>query len=118
MPRGDAPHRRSPRLTLLVTAAVTAVALVLTGTSVLGGRAAAGAATTDPVSTADCRAGRVLDVVAHPDDDLLFQGSDLRASIESGACVRTVVVTAADSGYPAWYWRERQTGLGGGGARG
>ncbi|MEK6345738.1 MAG: hypothetical protein V4737_18155, partial [Curtobacterium sp.] len=63
------------------------------------------------VSTADCRAGRVLDVVAHPDDDLLFQGSDLRASIESGACVRTVVVTAADSGYPAWYWRERQTGL-------
>ncbi|MCS5517700.1 PIG-L family deacetylase, partial [Curtobacterium flaccumfaciens] len=62
-------------------------------------------------AAADCSAGRVLNVVAHPDDDLLFQGTDLRKDIDAGRCVRSVIVTAGDAGKPDWYWQERQVGL-------
>jgi LmbE family N-acetylglucosaminyl deacetylase len=42
----------------------------------------------------DCPVGTTMNVVAHPDDDLLFQSPDLLHDIQSGHCVRTVYLTA------------------------
>jgi LmbE family N-acetylglucosaminyl deacetylase len=54
---------------------------------------------------------RVLNVVAHPDDDLLFLSPDLISSIEGGAQVRTIFVTAGDAGRSATYWQARMRGV-------
>ena len=58
---------------------------------------------------------RVLNVVAHEDDDLLFLNPDLQNDITQGAFVRTVFVTAG----PQWFiypdgtadWRVREDGI-------
>ena len=64
-----------------------------------------------PASAAvSCEAGSVVNVVAHPNDDLLFLGSDLVSSVQSGACVRTVFVTAGDANRDAAYWQSREAG--------
>lgn len=84
-----------------------------------GAGAGAGASSTGPAAPtaggpaagADCSAGRVLTVVAHADDDLLFDGTELRRDVDAGRCVRSVVVTAGDAGNPAGYWRGREQGL-------
>jgi LmbE family N-acetylglucosaminyl deacetylase len=49
-------------------------------------------------------------IVAHQDDDLLFQSPDLLETIAGGGCVRTVFVTAGDAGLGATYWHEREEG--------
>lgn len=54
---------------------------------------------------------RVLNVVAHPDDDLLFLSPDLVDSIRSGAQVRTVYLTAGDAGRGPAYWQGRIHGI-------
>lgn len=54
---------------------------------------------------------RVLTLVAHADDDLLFAGIRIRAHVEAGHVLRSVVVTAGDAGRPASYWRRREIGL-------
>jgi LmbE family N-acetylglucosaminyl deacetylase len=54
---------------------------------------------------------RVLNVVAHPDDDLLFLSPDLLNSVRSGAAVRTAYLTAGDDGRPEAYWRGRERGI-------
>jgi LmbE family N-acetylglucosaminyl deacetylase len=51
-----------------------------------------------------------MNVVAHEDDDLLFLSPDLLREIQSGQCVRTVYLTAGDSGYGKFYWLNRQLG--------
>ncbi|WP_144712468.1 PIG-L family deacetylase [Curtobacterium pusillum] len=56
-------------------------------------------------------AERVLTVVAHADDDLLFSGTRLQQLVEGGHAVRSVVVTAGDAGRSASYWKRRETGL-------
>jgi LmbE family N-acetylglucosaminyl deacetylase len=57
------------------------------------------AATSSTVGAApDCPAGATLNVVAHPDDDLLFLSPDLLHDIRLGRCVRTVFVTAGERG--------------------
>ncbi|GCD94301.1 hypothetical protein EHYA_01961 [Embleya hyalina] len=54
---------------------------------------------------------RVLNVVAHHDDDLLFLSPDLLSDLESGAHVRTVYLMASDYvGYPK-YMRDREAGV-------
>jgi LmbE family N-acetylglucosaminyl deacetylase len=53
----------------------------------------------------------VLNVVAHPDDDLLFLSPDLLASLASGSRVRTVYLTAGDDGRGPRYWRQRMRGV-------
>lgn len=54
---------------------------------------------------------RVMQVVAHADDDLLFMNPDVQADIATpGSCVRTVVVSAGDSGRRASYWSAREAG--------
>lgn len=58
-----------------------------------------------------CSNRTVMQIVAHPDDDLLFMNPDLAHSIEAGACVRTIYLTAGDSGGDAYYWLGRQLGV-------
>ena len=41
-----------------------------------------------------------MQIVAHPDDDLLFQSPDLLHDVVGGKCVRTVFVTAGERGDP------------------
>lgn len=58
----------------------------------------------------DCSARTVMNFVAHQDDDLLFMNPDLMEDINSGDCVRTVYLTAGDSGYDESYWLTRVRG--------
>lgn len=53
---------------------------------------------------------RTMVIVAHQDDDLLFQSPDLLEAIGDGGCVRTVFVTAGDAGLGTTYWHEREAG--------
>ncbi|KAL4884198.1 putative deacetylase LmbE-like domain-containing protein [Aspergillus karnatakaensis] len=54
--------------------------------------------------------GQILNIVAHQDDDLLFLSPDLIHYIQSGHEVRTVFITAGDSGREASYWQAREEG--------
>ncbi|PVU81483.1 hypothetical protein DDP54_16555 (plasmid) [Cellulomonas sp. WB94] len=60
-------------------------------------------------STAPCAAG-AMQVVAHEDDDLLFQSPDLAQDVLAGRCVRTVFLTAGDAAQGETYWRGREAG--------
>jgi len=59
--------------------------------------------------TAPCTAG-AMQVVAHQDDDLLFQSPDLTQDVLGGRCVRTVFLTAGDAAQGEMYWRGREAG--------
>jgi LmbE family N-acetylglucosaminyl deacetylase len=54
--------------------------------------------------------GGAMQIVAHEDDDLLFQSPDLVGDIVAGRCVRTVFVTAGDAAKGETYWKGRETG--------
>ena len=66
----------------------------------------------DPFSTKFTWAATTvtLNIVAHEDDDLLFLSPDLLHAIQTGGKVRTVFITAGDSGNNATYWQGRQAG--------
>jgi LmbE family N-acetylglucosaminyl deacetylase len=51
-----------------------------------------------------------LTIVAHEDDDLIFQNPAILEAIAAGDCVRTVYVTAGDAGKGETYWRDREQG--------
>ncbi|KAL2844747.1 putative deacetylase LmbE-like domain-containing protein [Aspergillus pseudoustus] len=53
---------------------------------------------------------QILNIVAHQDDDLLFLSPDLLHYIQAGHEVRTVFITAGDSGMEASYWQGREKG--------
>jgi len=53
---------------------------------------------------------RILTVVAHEDDDLLFMNPDIQHDLSAGACATTVFLTAGDDGQPSAYWLEREMG--------
>ncbi|PWY69763.1 hypothetical protein BO70DRAFT_145771 [Aspergillus heteromorphus CBS 117.55] len=53
---------------------------------------------------------KILNFVAHQDDDLLFLSPDLIRDILSGQPVRTVYLTAGDAGLGSDYWSSRQMG--------
>jgi LmbE family N-acetylglucosaminyl deacetylase len=61
-----------------------------------------------PAATA-CTAG-AMQIVAHEDDDLLFQSPDLAEDVLAGRCVRTVFLTAGDAAPGETYWRGREAG--------
>lgn len=68
-----------------------------------------------PVSLEDlphtyCSVPTVFNVVAHEDDDLLFMNPDILKDIHAKHCVRTVYITAGDSGASASYWLSREQG--------
>lgn len=55
--------------------------------------------------------GRTLNIVAHEDDDLLFLSPDLLHAIWARRTVRTIFLTAGDSGFDANYWQSREFGV-------
>jgi len=59
--------------------------------------------------TTACTAG-AMQIVAHEDDDLLFQSPDLAQDVLAGRCVRTVFLTAGDAAQGETYWRSREAG--------
>ena len=93
--------RNSSRRSLTTMALVATIAMVL---SIVPNVAFA-----PPASAAVC-AGGIVNVVAHEDDDLLFQSPDLLNDISAGRCVRTLFVTAGDAGLGDFYWAEREDG--------
>ncbi|KAL4901057.1 hypothetical protein BDW74DRAFT_88008 [Aspergillus multicolor] len=56
-------------------------------------------------------AAKTLNIVAHPDDDLLFINPDIQHDISAGFDVRTVFLTSGDAGQPSEFWTLRQAGL-------
>ncbi|MFK0045406.1 PIG-L family deacetylase [Streptomyces sp. NPDC090741] len=79
-----------------VAAAAAACMLVLRGNEALSGIGDRhGPAPTAAVDAPD--PGRVLQIVAHPDDDLYFMNPDLRYSIAAGHPVTTVYLTAGEA---------------------
>lgn len=85
-----------------VCTGVTAFTLILPAM-----RAEAVPVTTSP---ATCTTHQ-LQMVAHPDDDLLFMNPDILREIEHGACVRTVFLTTGDAARDASYWLLREDGI-------
>ncbi|WP_405493558.1 PIG-L family deacetylase [Streptomyces sp. NBC_00096] len=88
------------------TAAVTATAatavLLLAGSAGPGGPSAAAPSGGGAVGAAAAPAdppdpGRVLQIVAHPDDDLYFMNPDLRYSIAAGRPVTSVYLTSGEA---------------------
>ena len=52
----------------------------------------------------------VMSVVAHEDDDLIFQCPDLLHDVEAGRRVRVVYLTAGDAGNGRSWWSKREGG--------
>jgi hypothetical protein len=97
-----------PRVSRRVFLAFLGTPLLLAGLSamparrvVAGSSAAFGAASTT---------GAALQIVAHEDDDLLFQSPDLLHDIRAGRNVRTVFVTTGDAAKGRAYWSSRERG--------
>ncbi|KAL5339525.1 hypothetical protein BJX70DRAFT_363899 [Aspergillus crustosus] len=53
---------------------------------------------------------RILNIVAHEDDDLLFLNPDILDHIAGGDDILTVFLTAGDAGLGPDYWTSRQAG--------
>ncbi len=51
-------------------------------------------------ASAACAAGASMNVVGHPDDDLLFQSPDLLHDVQAGKCVRSVKLTTGGHANP------------------
>lgn len=64
----------------------------------------------DQLTGTGCSGPTIMTVVAHQDDDLLFTSPDLLHDVAAGYCIRTVYLTAGDSGHSNFYWLERQQG--------
>ena len=62
-----------------------------------------------PAKRAACTSS-AMQIVAHADDDLIFQSPDVLHDIEAGRCVRTVYVTAGDAAKDDLYWKGREEG--------
>ncbi|MEU7731117.1 PIG-L family deacetylase [Streptomyces sp. NPDC040724] len=96
-------HRRARLVKAVALLAATAACgmLVLRGNEALDGLAS----TADPDSAASAPAavadapdpGRVLQVIAHPDDDLYFMNPDLHYSISAGHPVTSVYLTSGEA---------------------
>ncbi len=66
---------------------------------------------TSPLAGLTCKTGKtILQVIAHQDDDLLFMNPDVQTNLDQGDCIRTVYLTAGDSGQEKFYWLGREQG--------
>ncbi|MFJ9549029.1 PIG-L family deacetylase [Streptomyces erythrochromogenes] len=101
--RGASPQAQ--RWAGLVKAVALCAAIAATGMLVLrGNEALAGLAAAHPPAAAPPQAagavpdpGRIVQIVAHPDDDLYFMNPDLRYSISAGHPVASVYLTAGEA---------------------
>lgn len=55
--------------------------------------------------------GGTLRILAHQDDDLLFQSRSLRQDVDDRSPMTTLYVTAGDDDDDEWYWRAREAGI-------
>ena len=78
--------------------------------ALLGGLVVLLGAPASAVQAAPC-SGATLNVVAHPDDDLLFLSPDVLHDVQSSRCVTTVYVTAGDDGQVDSFWQSREDGI-------
>ncbi|MDX3536204.1 PIG-L family deacetylase, partial [Streptomyces sp. MB09-01] len=104
--RAARPHPRHRMARLVKTVAFCAATaafsmLVLRGNEALDGLASPtdpDSAVSAPAAAADAPdPGRVLQIVAHPDDDLYFMNPDLRYSISTGHPVTSVYLTSGEA---------------------
>ncbi|HSW96907.1 MAG TPA: hypothetical protein VLF89_03700, partial [Candidatus Saccharimonadales bacterium] len=58
-----------------------------------------------------CTFGTTLNVVAHPDDDILFLNPDINHEIANGKCLTTAYTTAGDGNLGQQYWSTRMQGV-------
>ncbi|WP_405425299.1 PIG-L family deacetylase [Streptomyces erythrochromogenes] len=101
--RGASPQAQ--RWAGLVKAVALCAAIAAAGMLVLrGNEALAGLASTHPPAAAPPQAtgavpdpGRIVQIIAHPDDDLYFMNPDLRYSISAGHPVASVYLTAGEA---------------------
>lgn len=100
------------RLVAPLVAATTVLGLVCMGVTAVSLVLPALSASAIPVHTtmATCTA-RAMQLIAHPDDDLLFMNPDIQRDIEDGRCVRTVYLTTGDAAREEAYWRLREDGI-------
>lgn len=105
--------RRRVRLAVVSVAVTVVVVLgVCTGVTAFTLILPAMRAEAVPVSTTpDTCTSHQLQMVAHPDDDLLFMNPDIIREVERGACVRTVYLTTGDANRDASYWLLREEGI-------
>jgi LmbE family N-acetylglucosaminyl deacetylase len=90
---------RLPMKTLVATLVCAAVLLALVTRAAAAEPSCAGTT------------GSSMYMVAHEDDDLIFQSPNLSQEIASDRCVRTVFLTAGDDGQPRSYWSAREEGV-------
>ncbi|MFJ4779126.1 PIG-L family deacetylase [Streptomyces sp. NPDC088762] len=99
--RPHGPWKRLVKAVALCAAAAATAMLVLRGNDALDRLAAPAppdAKATAPAVRADAPdPGRVLQIVAHPDDDLYFMNPDLRYSIAAGHPVTSVYLTSGEA---------------------
>ncbi|MGP4033815.1 DUF7402 domain-containing protein [Pseudarthrobacter sp. 1C304] len=65
----------------------------------------------DAAAAPGCPAGSTMNIVAHQDDDLIFQSPMLLSAVRDGLCVRTVYLTAGDANDSEDYWSAREDGV-------
>ncbi|MER7736218.1 PIG-L family deacetylase [Streptomyces erythrochromogenes] len=103
-PQAQRQAQRPHRWARLVKAVALCAALAATGMLVLRGNEALAGLAAHPPAVATPQAtgavpdpGRIVQIVAHPDDDLYFMNPDLRYSISAGHPVASVYLTAGEA---------------------
>ncbi|GJN87828.1 hypothetical protein Rhopal_000783-T1 [Rhodotorula paludigena] len=98
-------HRASALVVLLLLALQAGAASTRTASASSPARTSSAAASASsgssqssgPAPVFNCVGGSVY-VIAHPDDDLLFQSPDLYTDVAGSNCITVVILTAGDSG--------------------
>lgn len=104
-----------PAAVMLIVAVVicmgaTTVTLLLPALRATAAATATVTVTVTATTPETCTA-HTMQIVAHPDDDLLFVNPDILRDIEAGHCVRTVFVTTGDANRDDSYWPRREDGV-------
>ncbi|MBP9853219.1 MAG: hypothetical protein QG629_439 [Patescibacteria group bacterium] len=63
------------------------------------------------VGFGSCPHGASMQIVAHPDDDILFMNPDIAEDIQAKKCSTTIYVTAGDNGDGMEYVSQREVGI-------
>ncbi len=98
--RVRAPARRTARAVRQVLAWIASLTVAV-GTAAMEA---------SPTVTRSVCTGGVVNVVAHPDDDLLFLSPDLLHDVQARRCSVTVYLTAGDAGRGPSRWLHRERG--------
>lgn len=97
-------------LAVLATLWIARGAMISAATTLLPLGSPVSATPSFPAFASSTCTGGAMQIVAHQDDDLLFQSPDLVRDIMAGRCVRTVFLTAGDAARGETYWKGRESG--------